>query len=547
MSGAVGALAQGSSMLKIESHYLAVEGRRVRYRRCGEGPPLVMMHGSPGDSAVLAEEMEAAGKQFTCIALDTPGFGGSDPLPGDVLTVKDLAQATAAAMAALNLPPARVFGTHTGAAIGAELGAGWPDQVSGLVLEGLPIFTEAEIEVLFDGYFAPMIPSRLGGQLIETWMRFRDQFTWFPWLSRDVRRLNPVDRPTPEEIDQWVSMFYRSCKTYGPAYKAACYFGHGAYIAAEALRVPTVFMASAEDMLFPHLDRLPPLRPNQRIERLPYDPAAKFQAIARFAASLPGSNAATSRPSPRLAGTDPAKGFVAAAHGQVFVRAYGDPAKPAAILLHGAPGTGLKLEAQARTLAEQAYVLVPDLPGVGESDAPSEDRSILDAAVDAVGAVADGLGLARFVLAATGCGCATAAGFAARGDPRLTAALLEDPPELDAATADAIAPEIDLSPEGGHWLKAWMMLRDDQIYRPWFDGRVGAQRKTQGNFDADWLHDQTVALMTSRATYHRLPRAAHAFDIAQALTHAKAPVRICTEGALTDLIQLTLTSHGNPS
>jgi pimeloyl-ACP methyl ester carboxylesterase len=533
-------------MLKIESHYLAVEGRRVRYRRCGEGPPLVMMHGSPGDSSVLAEEMEAAGTQFTCIALDTPGFGGSDPLPGEVLTVKDLARATAAAMAALELPPARVFGTHTGAAIGAELGAGWPDQVSGLVLEGLPIFTQAEIKVLFDGYFAPMIPSPLGGQLIETWIRFRDQFTWFPWRSRDVRRLNPVDRPTPEEIDLWVSMFYRSCKTYGPAYKAACYYGHGAYIAADALRVPTVFMASAEDMLFPHLDRLPPLRSNQRIERLPYDPAAKFQAIARFAAALPGSNAPLSRSPLRLAGADPAKGFVQAAHGQVFVRAYGDPARPAVILLHGAPGTGLKLEAQARALAAQAYVLVPDLPGVGESEAPPDDSAILEAAVDAVGAIVDGLGLERFVLAATGSGCATAAGFAVLGDSRLKAVLLEDPPEADASIADRIAPEIELSPEGAHWLKAWLMLRDDQIYRPWFDGRVSAQRQTQGNFDADWLHDQTVALMTSRATYHRLPRAAHAFDIGHALTQAKAPVQICAEGALSDLIQLTLTSNGTP-
>jgi pimeloyl-ACP methyl ester carboxylesterase len=505
-----------------------------------------MMHGSPGDSAVLEEEMAAAAAQFTCIALDAPGFGGSDPLPGAVLTVRDLAEATAAAMAALGLPPARVYGTHTGAAIGAELGAGWPDQVSGLVLEGLPIFTESEIKVLFEGYFAPMIPSPLGGQLIETWIRFRDQFTWFPWLSRDVRRLNPVDRPTPEEIDLWVSMFYRSCKTYGPAYKAACYFGHGAYIAAEALRVPTVFMASAEDMLFPHLDRLPPLRPNQRIERLAYDPAAKFKAIARFAASLPGSAAPFVRPPPTLAGRDPAKGFVSAVHGQVFVRAYGDPARPAVVLLHGAPGTGLKLEAQARLLARQAYVLVPDLPGCGESDAPPDDGSILDAAVDAVAAVADGLGLERFVVAATGCGCATAAGFAARGDPRLEAVVLEDPPAPDPVTAAAVAPEIELSAQGAHWLKAWMMLRDDQIYRPWFDGRVSAQRKTQGNFDADWLHDQTVALMTSRATYHRLPRAAHAFDIAQALNQAQTPVHTGPEGALGDLIALTLTPDGTP-
>jgi pimeloyl-ACP methyl ester carboxylesterase len=305
-------------------------------------------------------------------------------------------------------------------------------------------------------------------------------------------------------------------------------------------------MASAEDMLFPHLDRLPPLRSNQRIERLPYDPAAKYRAIVGFASSLPGSDAAASRPPLQLAGADPAEGFVQAPHGQVFVRAYGEPVRPAVILLHGAPGTGLKLEADARRLAEQAYVLVPDLPGVGQSDTPSDDRSILAAAQDTVSAIADSLDLERFVLAATGCGCAIAAGFAQRGDPRLSAVLLEDPPAPDAVTAALIAPEIELSPEGAHWLTVWLMLRDDQIYRPWFDGAVSAQRKTQGNFGADWLHDQTVALMTSRATYHRLPRAAHAFDVSHAVTQAKAPVQICAEGALSDLIDLTLTRDGTP-
>jgi pimeloyl-ACP methyl ester carboxylesterase len=533
-------------MHKIERRYLSVEGRRVHYRRMGEGPALVMLHGSPGDSALVHEEMIAASSRFTCFALDTPGFGGSDPLPGEVLTVRDLAEATAAAMAALALPRCRVYGTHTGAAIGVELGLGWPDQVSGLVLEGLPIFTEEEIKALFEGYFAPMIADPLGGHLTTTWVRFRDQFTWFPWLSRDVRRLNPVDRPTPAEIDQWVSMFYRSCKTYGPAYKAACYYGYGAYRAAEASRTPTVYMASAEDMLFPHLDRLPTLAPGQRIERLAYAPAAKYQAIAAFADSLPGDGDKPAAAAPILAGLDPAKGFVDGPDGQAFVRVYGDRAHPAVILLHDAPGTGLAMQDLARRLAASAYVIVPDLPGIGDSAAPREDRSILEAAASALAAIADALDLQSFILAASGCGGAAAALFAATCDRRLTALLLESPPSPDEVTAAAIAPDLPLTPEGSHWLKAWLMVRDNQIYHPWFDGRICAQRRTQGNFDADWLHDQTAALMTARETYHRLPRAAYRFDTAGALSAAKAPVRIAAEGGLQALVLSTLYPNGPP-
>jgi hypothetical protein len=61
------------------------------------------------------------------------------------------------------------------------------------------------------------------------------------------------------------------------------------------------------------------------------------------------------------------------------------------------------------------------------------------------------------------------------------------------------------------------MVRDAQIYRPWFAGTVSAQRRTQGNFDAQWLHDQTCALMAGRGSYHLLPRAAWAFDTLAAL------------------------------
>ncbi len=533
-------------MNAVYRRYVTVDGRRVHYRRSGTGPPLVMLHGSPGDGAMLAGEMAAAARHFTCIALDTPGFGGSDPLPGQTLTVPDLAAATAAAMTALGLPPCRVYGTHTGAAIALELGVGWPDLVSGLVLEGLPAFTEAEIAVLFDGYFAPMIADPLGGHLTNTWIRFRDQFTWFPWLSRDVTRLNPVDRPTPEEIDHWVSMFYRSCRTYGPAYRAACYYGPNADAAVRALTCPAVFMASAEDMLFPHLDRLPPLREGQTIARLPYDTAAKFAAIADFAAGLPGEDRPAPPPPPAaLAGHDPAVGFIDAADGQVFVRAYGDPATPAVILIHDLPGTGLRLEALARALSAVVHVVVPDLPGAGRSDAPATDRPILEVCGLAVEAVAEALNLGPFVLAASGVGAAVAAAASARPRVRPTAIVLDAPPlTLDEGAAEAIAPELPLSPEGSHWLKAWLMVRDSQIYSPWFDGRIAAQRRTQGNFDADWLHDQTVALMESRAVCHRLPRAAVRFDVAAALAGLTTPVAIAGEGDFARAITAAPPARG---
>ena len=488
-----------------------------------------MLHGSPGSSEMLYEEMAAAAEHFTVFALDTPGFGGSDPLPGDTLSVVDLARATGAAMRAIGVPACPVYGTHTGALIALELGAGWPAHVTGLVMEGLPLFTEAEIAVLFEGYFAPLVPDPLGGHLISTWMRFRDQFTWFPWTSREVARLNPVDRPTPEEVNHWVSMFYRSCKTYMPAYRAACFHGPRGYDALSRLNCPSVFLASEEDMLYPHLDRLPALKDGQRVMRLPYDPVAKMTAIVAAAQTLPQADSMPEPPVIAPAGRDPARQFVDTAAGQILIRSFGNPRAPSVILLHDAPGSGLGLEAMAREMAANGQcVIVPDLPGCGESDDPV--GSVVETGATAVSAIADALGIVRFVIAAVGCGVAVAANV---DDSRLDAIFVEETPATDPIVAGRIAPDLPLAPEGTHWLTAWLMVRDSQVYRPWFDGRVAAQRQTQGNFDAQWLHDQTVEIMKARESYHRLPREAWAFDIDAALARFRIPVH---RGKLASLI-----------
>jgi pimeloyl-ACP methyl ester carboxylesterase len=516
-------------MSGIQRHFIEAAGRRVHVRTAGSGPPVVMLHGSPGDGQMLEHEITAASAAFSVIALDTPGFGFSDSLPGETLTVRDLAAATAQAMQALRLPPCRVFGTHTGAAIAIELGVGWPHLVTGLLMEGLPAFTQAEIDTLFQNYFAPMVPDPLGGHLTSTWMRFRDQFTWFPWPSRDVTRLNPFDRPSPADIDLWVSMFYRGSRTYRPAYRAACHYGQAAIAAAAALRVPAIYTATIEDMLHPHLDRLPDLQPNQRIAPLPSPIAEKCVALTAYLRSLPGGDAPPPALPSRPVGADPAMLFIDSGADQVLVRRYGNPARPALLVAHDAPGTGLALEALARRLAADFAVYVPDLPGCGQSGLAGGERA-LQAGAASLSAVADHAGLPHFAVLGLGCGAAVAAVLAERGDPRLSALLLQAPPVPNAAVARAIAPDLTLSSEGAHWLRAWLSIRDGQIYDPWFAGTRETQRRAQGNFDAQWLHDQTCALMAGRATAHILPREAWRFDNAAALRHAAIPIHILPAG-----------------
>jgi hypothetical protein len=67
---------------------------------------------------------------------------------------------------------------------------------------------------------------------------------------------------------------------------------------------------------------------------------------------------------------------------------------------------------------------------------------------------------------------------------------------------------------------------------------------TQGNFDANWLHDQTFALMKSRTSYHRLPQAAYRFDTQAALNTSRAPIHIAADGDLKQrLIEFSPLKH----
>jgi pimeloyl-ACP methyl ester carboxylesterase len=59
-----------------------VEGLRIAYERAGTGPALVLLHGYVGDGATTwRRQIEALSDEFTVVAWDAPGAGGSSDPP----------------------------------------------------------------------------------------------------------------------------------------------------------------------------------------------------------------------------------------------------------------------------------------------------------------------------------------------------------------------------------------------------------------------------------------------------------------------------------
>jgi pimeloyl-ACP methyl ester carboxylesterase len=56
-------------------------GHRIAYERKGEGPPLVFLHGYVGDRRTWRRQIEDLSDEFTLVAWDAPGYGGSSDPP----------------------------------------------------------------------------------------------------------------------------------------------------------------------------------------------------------------------------------------------------------------------------------------------------------------------------------------------------------------------------------------------------------------------------------------------------------------------------------
>ena len=66
-----------------QRHDVAYRGRSVCWRRFGDGPPLVLLHGGHGSWMHWVRNIEALAAEHTVWVPDLPGFGDSDPVDAD--------------------------------------------------------------------------------------------------------------------------------------------------------------------------------------------------------------------------------------------------------------------------------------------------------------------------------------------------------------------------------------------------------------------------------------------------------------------------------
>ena len=396
----------------ITRHVLTIprSGRKVHYRRCGQGPLLVMVHQSPRSSAEYERLMRDWGAHFTCIAPDSPGFGQSDPLPGKP-EIGEFADALDEFLNALGVQTCAAYGFHSGGIILVATMQRHPQRFSALAVGGYAIWTPDEMRVFGESYLPPFQPTVYGEHLTWLWNRMLEQSWYFPWFDvRDEARL-PGAHADPAKVHAAVMEMLDA----GDAYRA----GYGAVLRAprdipppETTTPPVLITAYAGDPLQAHIGRLGPMPDNWRAEAVatPAEHQAQsLEFLRRHAADVP----------PRL-GEDADEGWLVVGDGLIHWKG-------------ARHATTLVLHAPAAELVEPGPDQVAiDVPGHGLSS----DFADIGAAIET----------ARRALGAT---------HIAWPAPRTG-----DPTELYP----------DLVPDrfGTHLLRAWSAARAEALFAPWY-------------------------------------------------------------------------------
>jgi len=130
----------------IRRGYADVAHGQMHYAACGDDDamttPVVLLHQTPRSWREYAQVLPLIGARGRAIAVDTAGFGASDPVPRGA-GIEPWAGAVLELLDALAIDSAHIVGHHTGGVIAVELAARAPARVASLTLSSTP-YTDAE-------------------------------------------------------------------------------------------------------------------------------------------------------------------------------------------------------------------------------------------------------------------------------------------------------------------------------------------------------------------------------------------------------------------
>jgi proline iminopeptidase len=199
------------------------DGHELYWELCGnpEGKPVVFLHGGPGGGSSPEHRRQFDPERYNILVFDQRGCGRSTPHASlEANTTWDLVEDIEGLRELVGVDKWMVFGGSWGSTLSLAYAQRYPERVTELVLRGIFLFDEAEIDWLYmeggassvypDGWerFLAPIPEEEQGDLVEAYYRRLTsddpevQLTaaraWSRWEGETVTLL-----PSPETIEEF--------------------------------------------------------------------------------------------------------------------------------------------------------------------------------------------------------------------------------------------------------------------------------------------------------------------------------------------------------
>jgi pimeloyl-ACP methyl ester carboxylesterase len=170
----------------IKRGYADGPSGQIHYREAGSGEPLILLHRTPSSSALYERLMPYLAGQYRVIAMDTLGFGMSDPpLEPPARTLRPYTNGLIGLLDGLGIESAHMVGMSTGGSIAIEATVLFPERVKTLVLGQLMLIETAEELERFEGLVPPF------GRRVE----FDSQGSHIMWVVDHFRKHYPDADP----------------------------------------------------------------------------------------------------------------------------------------------------------------------------------------------------------------------------------------------------------------------------------------------------------------------------------------------------------------
>jgi pimeloyl-ACP methyl ester carboxylesterase len=228
----------------VEPRYEDLSGLRVRYVRRGRGPTLILLHGLASSIYTWADVIPALAEDHDVVAVDLPGFGGSD-IPEE-LSSSVYPATVLALMDRLGISRATLVGNSLGGSVAVVLAARHPERVRRLVLidaAGFNLDPSRRPLILRLIGFAP-VPAALDALPIRRRV-----------VTAALRQVfHERSRVTPEKIEEYLAPLARPGATEAirSLLNQPASFGLPALV--REVRVPTLIIWGRNDRWVPVAD-----------------------------------------------------------------------------------------------------------------------------------------------------------------------------------------------------------------------------------------------------------------------------------------------------